>query len=109
MCSSCYDSYGRPAIVNDATRTAAELVRKVYEFSPVGGNCHIVTDDWNLEDENIRWCLDTALVANHAKAAADQIAAERACLEALLNLTEAGRASALALSGGLLNQDGGRS
>lgn len=46
-------------IRNDRTIRAAALVKKLYEFPEggVGGHCHIVTDDYNLEDENIDFCL----------------------------------------------------
>lgn len=97
MCYMCYEDYGKPAIVTEKTKAAAALVAKVYEFSCVGGNAHNVVDDWNLEDDCIRWCLDEALKTNVHEADAKQLAAERACLEALLALTEDERASAMAL------------
>lgn len=89
MCYGCYEEAGSPAIINDKTKAAAALVAEVYEYSLVGGNAHIVVDDWNLEDDNIRWCLDTALAENVHEADDEQLAAERACLEALLALTPA--------------------
>lgn len=102
MCYGCYEEAGHPAIVNEKTRAAAALVAKVYEFSCCGGNAHIVVDDWNLGDENIRWCLDEALTINIHSASAEQLASERECLEALLALTEDERASAMALHDGFL-------
>lgn len=105
MCYGCYLKAGEPAIINDATRAAAALVAKVYEFSMVGGNAHIVVDDWNLEDHNIRWCLDTALVENFHEASDEQLSAERGCLEALLALNPAERASAMALHDGFISPE----
>jgi hypothetical protein len=42
---------------------AAELMRKLYEIdgNSVGGNCHIVTDDGNIESENIDYCIESAI------------------------------------------------
>lgn len=102
MCYGCYEEAGKPEIINDKTKAAAALVDAVYEFSCVGGNAHIVVDDWNLEDHNIRWCLDTALAENVHEAGVEQLDAERACLEALLALTAAERASAMALHDGFI-------
>lgn len=103
MCYGCYEEAGEPAIINEATQAAAALVAKVYEFSMVGGNAHIVVDDWNLEDSHIRWCLDTALTENAHEAGKEQIAAEKACLEALLALNPAERASVMALHDGFID------
>ena len=105
MCYGCYEEAGEPAIINEATQAAAALIAKVYEFSMAGGNAHIVVDDWNLEDSDIRWCLDTALAENVHKADEEQLAAEKACLEALLALKPAERASAMALHGGFISQE----
>lgn len=102
MCESCYYEYGSPAILSDTTKEAAALVNRVYDFSIVGGNAHIVVDDWNLEDNNIRWCLDTALTENHHEACTEQLIAERDCLEALLALSENERASAMAIHAGFI-------
>jgi len=105
MCYGCYEDAGSPAIVNEKTKATAALVAKVYEFSCVGGNAHNVVDDWNLKDHNIRWCLDEALKENAHEADSEQLAAERACLEALLALTDDERASAMALHDGFLTPD----
>lgn len=38
------------------------LVAIIYrEYSPVGGELHIVLDDKNLEDYNIKWCLENSI------------------------------------------------
>ncbi len=85
-------------VVNPAVELAAELIDTVYEYSGVGGNCHIVTDDYNIEDEYIHWCLDVALKDNIHEADEGQLAAEKACLEQLLKLTEDERWSAIQLA-----------
>lgn len=95
MCHACYVRYGSPSIDSVRTRHAAELIRRVYEQGAVGGNAHIVLDDWNLEDAHIRWCLDEALVENiHCT----DVEVERRCLEAMLELSMDERASAMALA-----------
>jgi len=72
------DYYGFDTILdNEKTRSVKELVDAVYEFSGVGGNAHIVTDDVNLEDENIRWCLDVAIPENINNASDEQLSAEK--------------------------------
>jgi hypothetical protein len=93
---------GSPTVVSLATRLAAQLIGEVYGFNGVGGNAHIVLDDWNIDDDDIRWCLDVAMKENAHEADTDQLAAERACLEALLALSLDERASALAIYEGLL-------
>ncbi len=34
------------------------LIQKVYEFSCVGGHLHIVTDDFNVHDSDLKFCSD---------------------------------------------------
>lgn len=77
--------------------TAIMLMADIYKFSCVGGNAHIVTDDGNVEDEHIRWCLDVALIENMHEAGADQLLAERAALEYLLTIPLEDRESAYEL------------
>lgn len=102
MCNSCYIEAGSPSIVDESTIAAAKLVHEVYKYSAVGGNAHIVVDDWNLEDSNIRWCLDEALRDNIHEAGPRQLAAEKAALEALLALDERRRYSAMAIHEGII-------
>lgn len=102
MCGTCYEGYGSPSIVNDRTRHGADLAAKVYEFSAVGGNAHIVLDDWNIEDGHIRWCLDNALPENFHESSEAEIAATRECLDAFAAMSIPERASALAILDGLI-------
>ena len=105
MCRSCWEEYGSHAIVDAETIAAAKLVDEVYEFSCVGGNGHVAFDDWNLDDGSIRWCIDVALVSNIHGACADQRAAERAALDALLALPLDRRVSAMAIFGGYVQPE----
>jgi hypothetical protein len=100
MCLDCWDGYGSPAIDTPDVRLAAKLIADVYEFSCVGGNLHIAIDDWNLDDEDLDFCHDAIRKIDVHEAPPDQLNAEWAALIALRDLTEEGRASALALHNG---------
>lgn len=120
MCYGCWDEAGKPRIDTPAVRAAAASVAEVYEHSCVGGNLHIVLDDWNIEDGNLEFCrqciegagvmpLDGStfpahLRYNEEKRAnpdpPEQLAAERRCHDLFRALTEDERASALALNDG---------
>jgi hypothetical protein len=80
---------------HEKVREVIALIGKVYEFSLSGGNAHTVLDDENTENHNIRWCLDETIPENAFRAPPRQIAAERACLNAMLELTEDERDLAL--------------
>jgi hypothetical protein len=32
------------------------LIRELYKTEPVGGDLHIVTDDYNVDAESLEWC-----------------------------------------------------
>jgi hypothetical protein len=101
-------------------RAAAAAIAEVYEHSCVGGNLHIVLDDWNLEDGNLEFCDGCITGAGQMPLEPDaheahqrynrekrdnpdppeQLAAERRCHDLLKVLTEEERASALALNDG---------
>ncbi len=122
MCYGCWEEAGKPMIDTPEIRHAAETVTALYEHPNccVGGNLHIVTDDWNLEDSNLAFCLyciDHAGQMELEDTAADfhkryndkkrenpdppdQLAVERACHDALAALTELERHAALALEAG---------
>lgn len=102
MCLGCWHEHGSPAIFTEKTRHAAELVQAIYDWSGVGGNAHVVVDDWNLDDENIDYCLNKGLEANVHEAGEEQLAVERAALLALKELTLDERHSALAISEGAI-------
>lgn len=122
MCSGCWEEAGKPIIDTPAVRMAAAAAAEVYEHSCVGGNLHIVLDDWNVEDGNLEFCSQCIDAAGampgvtetspefhqryNAKKRAnpdppEQLAAERACCDLLMALTEDERYSALALFDGL--------
>lgn len=117
MCYGCWEEAGKPQIDNEKVRAAVPLIAEVYGYSCVGGNLHIVLDDWNIEDGNLEFCsgcINGAGVMPLEDGAADchqryndekrknpdppdQLAAERACCDAFMAMTEDERSSALAL------------
>jgi hypothetical protein len=120
MCHGCWTGeYNTPRIDTPAVRAIAPLAQRVYEFSCVGGNLHVVLDDWNLEDHNLEFCqgqLDRRGQPDPEWAARvrwkptpddppEQLAAEQACLDALKGLTLPERASALAYFEGFWTED----
>ncbi|MFA6063994.1 MAG: hypothetical protein WC736_15505 [Gallionella sp.] len=79
----------------------AEVIGEIYEFSCVGGNAHIVIDDWNLNDDSIRFCLKVC-EENESCYSKEQINLEKVCLTTLLSMPLDQRASALAIHNGWL-------
>ena len=88
-----------PNVQTEEIRRVAGLIAQLYEYNGVGGNAHIVTDDWNLETDHIEFCLEQVAVNPHGYCAA-QLAIEKDLLEAMLKMSEDERASALALHDG---------
>ena len=64
MCTSCWEELGRPRLDTPKVREAAALIATLYQHQGVGGHFHIVTDDWNVDDENVAFCVAEA--AAHA-------------------------------------------
>lgn len=97
MCYSCYTEDGSPSIINDKTLQAAKLIEEVFEYSDVGGNAHVVIDDWNVSNDTIDWCLNVGIPGNVHEAGIEQLAIEYKCLQFLLELNYDERVSALAI------------
>lgn len=95
MCYGCWEDFGFPMIRNERTEAAAVLVRDVYEHSPVGGNLHVIADDWNIEDEHFERGLDCSPGTTPR-----QHECEKRCFDALKAMTLDERASALAIHDG---------
>lgn len=96
MCYGCWESYfGRIEHPSPEVIHAAELVKRVYEFSCVGGNLHCEIDDFNLED---KWFIGRTLERFRDDTSPEQWEVEQACFEALKDLSEEHRASAVALA-----------
>ena len=118
MCYGCWCEADNPVIDTPAVRAAAEAVQALYEHPDcgAGGNLHIVTDDWNCEDESLAFCLKqienkgwkddrplsprTEFMRHQWPDSPEKLAVERKCYDALACLTEDERYSALALRRG---------
>lgn len=97
MCAGCWvERFGKVAIDNEAVRRAAEAIAEVYSYAFVGGNLHCEIDDWNIEDP----LFDGEFKPWDPNASSEQLAAETDCWNQLKALSEAERASALALHDG---------
>lgn len=107
MCYGCWEEYGKPLVVNETTAKTAELVKRLYEFAAAGGNCHIVTDDWNLEDDHIEFCVAQVerggyVDPNYAddRDSPEQLSLEAEILKAFGAMTMDERASTMAIVDG---------
>ena len=89
MCRRCWDEAGQPSINTSGVQRAARRIREVYEEDALGGNMHVVIEDWNVRQSDLDWCAPMVTTV-----------AERRCHEALNDLTEDERTSALALYDG---------
>lgn len=104
MCYDCYKKYGKPAIVNGKTLRAAKLTEMVYKFASSGGLCHIVIDDFNLDDDDVEFCLTNIKnKENGDEFTEEEYAIQQECMEAYLELTINERASALAIYEGWID------
>jgi hypothetical protein len=100
MCEQCWRDHGAPRLYNAKVQAAADAIARVYELSIVGGNAHVVVDDFNIDDGCIDWNLGEGLDMNVHKHGEAQIRIERDALEKLRALSLAERASALGLHDG---------
>ena len=69
MCKQCWEEAGNPRIDNPEVRKAQQLISELYEIHSSGGDLHIVLDDWNVDNESLKFCyyeilLDTKLDRN---------------------------------------------
>ena len=99
MCYGCYEEAGKPAIVNEKTKKAAELIKEIYEQDDcgAGGYAHIVVDDWNLGDGDIDFCIDAANKGSYDISEEGKQACLN-CLNYLKELSENERYSAMAIN-----------
>lgn len=102
MCLGCWEERGSPQIDSPPVRYAAGLIARLYEeISIVGAPLHAQLDDWNIEGdffsgvkEKDFWMPDYVDLDDEQRSLADE------CWAAMCSLTDAERASALALEGG---------
>ncbi len=103
MCYGCWEEKGKPSIYNEQIKEAALAVSKVFELSKVGGNLHIVIDDWNLEDSALETC--ERFIREDFESYQGEIEVEKHCLKLLNIMSESERASVLALYEGFHDKD----
>lgn len=100
MCETCWAAAGKPAIVNRKVKLAVALVNELYETEGggAGGYGHIVFDDWNVDDSDIKYCLENARSFAYAEHLSENCRqASLIALNAFKELTEPERYSALAI------------
>lgn len=49
---------------NITARQLAVLIKDYYKNNPSGGNCHIVLDDYNVRDSDIKFCMNECINNN---------------------------------------------
>lgn len=42
--------------MNNIQNACALLIQELYKTEPTGGDIHIVTDDFNVENSDLAWC-----------------------------------------------------
>jgi hypothetical protein len=59
MCLNCWQEAGSPTELPPNANDLITMINELYstEKGSTGGPLHIVLDDWNLEDDNIEWCM----------------------------------------------------
>jgi hypothetical protein len=105
MCCGCYMEYGSPTLESPEIWKGVDLVKQLYEFTGAGGNCHIVTDDWNLEDHSIEFCLNEVSNGGFADEygyidSPEQLKVEREILDLMKSMSLDERASMMGLVDG---------
>lgn len=97
MCANCWEErFAKAQIDNGAVRTAVKAIANVYDHGCCGGNLHCEVDDWNIEDGFFTGDFKPC----DPNVPEEQLAAEQMCYDLLKSLSEAERASALALYDG---------
>ncbi len=101
MCYGCWEEAGKPQIVNPMVLHAVATVEALYEVHCAGGGMHIVTDDWNCEDSDVKFCREWMGGPDYEKTWHERpTQAEWDCLVAFEALSEDERYSALAIHDG---------
>lgn len=95
MCYGCWEQEGKPSIVNERTELVADFVRNLDKRSGSGCCLHIVTDDFNIDDGHVQFCLDEARKAVHPEC--------EALAGYLLDLSREERGSVLAIREGWID------
>ena len=54
MCTACWVEAGSPVVVNLKTKELVRLLEWLYEVQLAGGECHICTGDYNMDDDSVQ-------------------------------------------------------
>lgn len=100
----CWETAGKPSVINPKTIEAAKLIDDVYEETHAGGYLHVAVDDWNLEDHSLAFCKN-CVEENSEAYTEESIEAQTKCLNALTLLTTEERYSAMAIHNGFIKTD----
>jgi hypothetical protein len=103
MCVQFWHILGCPALRSPEIDRVAMLVDRLHQFSPVGGNLHMITDEWNLSTDVLQFCAVTLAGSGEwLDGHPTQHDLERRILYLMMPMSVAERASALAIQQGLV-------
>lgn len=103
MCVQCWHQLGCPALRSPEIDRVAAMVGRLHQFSCVGGNLNMITDDWNVSTDALELCA-VALTGSGQwlDGQPRQHDLERRILYLLMPMSIAERASVLAIERGLV-------
>lgn len=103
MCYACWAELGHPTSTSPLVHLIASKINQLYEVASAGAALHIVTDDWNLDDEDIQFCLDNLDEYNNYP---DLRELQVEIATNLLDMTMSDRGATLALADGFKEEMG---
>jgi hypothetical protein len=107
MCYDCWkNKYNAPKIINENVKKTIDLIQEIYKTESTGGDCHIVLDDFNIENDHIQWCIDWINRNEIPEIGPEVKAIELECMNLMLTMSIDERAIALALADGYINEKG---
>lgn len=100
MCYQCWEESGMPKAKHPLIPSIVKEIRVLYDsYSATGGACRLVTDEWNVNDDDIDYCLRESVPQT---ADAGQREVERTILTYLKRLSVPQRYACLAAAEGWL-------
>lgn len=112
MCYGCWVEAKKPTKIPPTGRLCSALISRLYDMphGGVGGNLHIITDDWNLKDSNIAFCIGWVISAIEDEPESEYVIVDPAQNEVELaicllleRMTEAERYATMALQDGIID------
>ena len=100
MCQSCWVDAGCPNMDTPGIRAALPVLKEYEEVCGSGGACHIIVDDWNVEDSHLIWCGSEKGGRRFSEGQEERAVTDR-LIEAMMPLSVPERYSLLALDEGL--------